>query len=237
MSEPLGKLERPEAERFRKGRKLYLVPLVYCGEEAPQEFRDRCDGYWQQAAGQLSNLASKIGKVCRVYHESIIQSGEDGLRAVERVSPSSHRIARTHCDDGASFEAVEEEQLFNEYVDWQRCLLIGFISEAVATMVSACYVEVAKKRNEYMAQRIAQTLGEDEAGLLFIQEGHSVQFPADIEVFSVSPPALDDVHRWLRDRARPETQKATEEGEDASRRESGDVGKRPRKGTRRRSRS
>jgi hypothetical protein len=27
-----------------------------------------------------------------------------------------------------------------------------------------------------------------------------VQFPQDIEVFSVAPPALDEIHRWLRDR-------------------------------------
>jgi hypothetical protein len=28
-----------------------------------------------------------------------------------------------------------------------------------------------------------------------------IQFPKDIEVFSVSPPALDEIHRWLRSRA------------------------------------
>jgi hypothetical protein len=37
--------------------------------------------------------------------------------------------------------------------------------------------------------------------LLFIREGHLVQFPQDIEVFMVAPPALDEIHRWARDRA------------------------------------
>jgi hypothetical protein len=37
--------------------------------------------------------------------------------------------------------------------------------------------------------------------LLFIREGHLVQFPPDIDVFSVAPPALDEIHRWARDRA------------------------------------
>ena len=27
-----------------------------------------------------------------------------------------------------------------------------------------------------------------------------VQFPGDIEVFSVAPPALDEIHRWQRNR-------------------------------------
>ena len=29
-----------------------------------------------------------------------------------------------------------------------------------------------------------------------------VQFAKDIEVFSVAPPGLDDIHRWLRDRSK-----------------------------------
>ena len=232
MSEQLGKIERPAAERFKMGRKLYLVPLVYCGEDSPDDFRDRCNRYWQQAAEQLANLASKIGKVRRVYHESVFRSGADGLKVVERLNQGSHDIARTHCDEGASFEAVEEEELFGEYVDWQRCLMLGLGSEAVASKVARFYVEAVTKRNESMAGKIAQTLGEDEEGLLFIQEGHSVQFPADIEVFSVFPPALDDIHRWLRDRARPGTEKVARKSEEGSKRETGETKKKARKGAR-----
>ena len=40
MPEQLGKIERLEAEHFKRGKKLYLVPLVYFGEEAPDEFID-----------------------------------------------------------------------------------------------------------------------------------------------------------------------------------------------------
>jgi hypothetical protein len=37
--------------------------------------------------------------------------------------------------------------------------------------------------------------------ILFIMEGHMIQFPQDIEVFSVAPPALDEIHRWMRDQS------------------------------------
>ena len=37
MAEQLGKIEKPEVERFKQGKKLYLVPLIYSGEEAPDE--------------------------------------------------------------------------------------------------------------------------------------------------------------------------------------------------------
>ena len=37
----------------------------------------------------------------------------------------------------------------------------------------------------------------DETGLLLINERHQVQFPADIEVIYIAPPALDEFRRWL----------------------------------------
>jgi hypothetical protein len=211
MPEQLGKIERLEAERFKQGKKLYLVPLVYSTEEVPDEYKEKCSRYWQQVAEQLTNLASKIGSVNRVYHESIFQSSEDGMKAMERLNPSSYQIAKTQCDNGAIFEIVEEEELFEEVMDWQRCLMLGFISDKVASKVSEFYIEAAKKRNEFIANKINETLKDDEAGLLFIREEHSVQFPSDIEVFSIFPPALDEIHRWYRDQARLRTEKMAEE--------------------------
>ena len=38
--------------------------------------------------------------------------------------------------------------------------------------------------------------------MLFISEGHGVQFPSDIQVFFVAPPALDAVKRWINDQMR-----------------------------------
>ena len=211
MPEQLGKIERLEVEFFKQGKKLYLVPLVYSGEEDPPEYKEKCSRYWQQVVEQLTNLASKIGRVNRLYHESIFQCGEDGMKAIERLNPSSYQIAKTHCDNGAIFETIEERELFEEVMDWQRCLMLGFISDKVASKVSEFYVEAVKKRNEFMAKKISETLKDDEAGLLFIREEHSVQFPGDIEVFSIFPPALDEIHRWYRDQARLEIEKLTKE--------------------------
>ena len=162
----------------------------------------------------MTGLASKIGRVNRVYHESIFQSGKDGMNALEMLDPGGYQIARTQCDGGAVFEAVEDEELFEEVMDWQRCLMLGFMSDKVAAKVSEFYVEAGKKRNESMARKIGETLKDDEAGLLFVREEHSVQFPADIEVFSIFPPALDEIHRWLRDQARIGMEKAAQESEE-----------------------
>ena len=234
MPEQLGKIERLEAERFKQGKKLYLVPLVYSGENAPDEYKEKCSRYWQQVAEQLSNLASKIGRVNRVYHESIFQSGEDGMNALERLDPGGYQIARTQCDSGAVFEAVEDEELFEEVMDWQRCLMLGFMSDKVATKVSEFYVEAAKKRNEFIASKIGETLKDDEAGLLFMREEHSVQFPNGVEVFSIFPPALDEIHRWLRDQAKMGVDKATQESKGETEEDAEGIGKKAKRRAKRR---
>ncbi|MGD2065007.1 MAG: hypothetical protein PVI95_00965 [Dehalococcoidia bacterium] len=229
MVEQLGKIEKPEADRFKQGRKLYLVPLIYSSEETFDEYKEKCSRYWQQVADQLTNLASKIGQVNRIYHESIFQSGEDGMKTMERLNPSSYQLARTHCDNGAVLEAVEEREVFEETMDWQRCLMLGFISDKVANKVTESYAEATKRRNELMATKISETLKDDEAGILFIREGHSVQFPADIEVFSIFPPALDEIHRWYRDQARLEMEKPAKESKERTKGETEQVKKKTKK--------
>jgi hypothetical protein len=233
MPEQLGKIERLEVEFFKEGKKLYLIPLIYSGDEAPDEYKEKCSRYWQQVAEQLTNLSSKIGRVNQVYHESIFQSGEDGMKAMERLNPSSYQIAKTQCDNGAIFETIEERELFEEVMDWQRCLMLGFMSDKVANKVSEFYVEAAKKRNEFMAKEISETLKDDEAGLLFIREEHSVQFPNDIEVFSIFPPALDEIHRWLRDQAKLGIEKLAEESKEKTKGEAEEIKKKTRKRTKR----
>jgi hypothetical protein len=229
MPEQLGKIERLEAEHFKQGKKLYLVPLLYSGEEAPDEYREKCSRYWQQVTEQLNSLASKIGKVNRLYHESILQGGEDGMKAMDRLNPSSYQIAKAQCDNGAVLETIEERELFEEVMDWQRCLMLGFMSDKVASRISEFYVEAARKRNEFMAKRISETLKDDEAGLLFIREEHSVQFPGDVEVFSIFPPALDEIHRWYRDQARLGIEKLAEESKGKTAGEVEEVEKKTRK--------
>ena len=200
MAEELGKVEKPEAEQFKGKRKLCLIPLLFSVKEAPPEYVERFNLYWQQIGEQVANLEAKIGKVNHIYHESIILSSESGLEAMEKLNPSGCQISQEKCQSGAVLEAVEDKELAEEGVDWERFILMGFISPKVAKMVSEFYIEALRKRYEHIARRIDETLKENEVGMLFIREGHSVQFPNDIEVFSIAPPALDEIRRWQRDR-------------------------------------
>ncbi len=81
---------------------------------------------------------------------------------------------------------------------------MGLISQKVARTVADSYFSAMRRRYEHIAKRINESLKPDQVGLLVIQEDHMVQFPSDIEVFTVAPPALDEIRRWQREqRERP----------------------------------
>ena len=200
MAEELGKIEKPEAEQFKEKRKLYLVPLLFSWDDAPAEYAEKFNRYWEQVREHVANLESTIGKVNRIYHESITMAGEEGLKVLEKLNPSGCQIIREKCQSGAEFEVAEDVELVEESMDWERHFLVGFISQKVARTVSEFFLEASRKRYEHIAQRLDETLKDNEAAMLFIREGHRVQFPEDIEVFSVAPPVLDEIYRWLRDR-------------------------------------
>jgi hypothetical protein len=200
MSQELGKIEKPQAEEFKKGRKLYFVPLIYCEKEPPAEYLEKFNNYWDQVESQVSSLELKLGGIDRIYHELISLGGEDGAKVIKDLNDRSYQIVENRLGKGTQLEATEEAGLLTEFMDWSRCLVIGLQNQQVFTTVYEYYTEASKKRNEHIARQIDETLKADEVGILFMREGHQIQFPSDIKVFYVVPPALDEIKRWLRDR-------------------------------------
>jgi hypothetical protein len=212
VSSELGRLEKPPADQYKAERKIYLVPLVFGPRQPSAEFAAMYGRFWSGAREHLLKLEQSMGPIARVYHEGIGLSGEEGLALVEELNDKSASIARGKVEAGATFEALEDQELVAESLDWQRCLMVGLESRKAMEYVWSAHTEAMKKRYETMAQRIAISLQEEEAGLLFISEDHRLQFPPDARVFYVSPPALDEIHRWLRDqRTRSVGQGAHEE--------------------------
>jgi hypothetical protein len=214
MAQELGKIERPTAESFQGTRKLFLVPLVFSPEQPAADYVGMLERYWSGARNQVRRLADRTGPIKHVYHEGVTQGGEPGLKLIERISPRSYALADQYVkDDEAAVEALEDQDAFFESLDWQRCLMAGLMSQKVMDLAVNGYREATKRRSEQMIQHIDETLKPGESGLLFMPEEHSLQFPRDIQVFYVAPPALDEIHRWLRDHAGKLNQPTSETGE------------------------
>ena len=199
MTETTEKAEESQPRHF--GRKLYLVPFVFALQDGPPGYAEKLETYWGEVGNHVRNLEARFGKISKVYHESVPLAGEEGLKLVEQLNEKAHRMLRRKCQQRAEFVALEDRELFEETMDWRRCLVV-VLSGPVLQKVSEFYQDASHKRYELMARRIDETLKDEEAGVLIIGKDHAVQFPPDIQVFYVAPPALDELHRLLRDHAR-----------------------------------
>ncbi len=211
MSQELGKIEKPSVESFKKGRKIFFVPVVYLVDEAPVEYIDKISRYWEQVEKQIAELSAKLGEVNKVYHELIAFTGEDGAATLKDLNKAGHKIMQECLDKKATLEALEDAELLTEFMDWSRCLMVGLQNPHVITKIYDFYIEVGKKRNEAIARKIDESLKENEIAVVFMRENHQVQFPADIQIFYVAPPALDEIKRWLRERESKENENTGED--------------------------
>ena len=167
MAEELGKIEKPAAEKFEKGRKLYFVPLIYHGIESPEEYVEKFNRYWEQVEKQIDELESKLGRVNRIYHELIPAGGEDGSKAIEELNDKSHKIIQACIGKGAQLEAVEEggKQIIRvtatDYV-------IGAKLAIDADFLTLAAAVVAPEGNKDLSQLYRVSLGPDD----FFKEAH-----------------------------------------------------------------
>lgn len=197
MAQELGRITRPSASQYKGRRKLLLVPLLYAPAAESKDVLVILQTYWDEMQTQVASLQSALGGLNHIYHESITQGGDGGLKQLEARDQRSHGFIQTKCGEGATLEATESADLLAETLDLQRCLMMPLGSEKVVLQLQEWFASSNRERYEHIAQQIDGTLGPDQVGLLLISERHQVQFPQDIEVFYVSPPALDEFHRWL----------------------------------------
>ena len=207
MTEELGKIIRPEAEQFKKGRKLFFVPLVFAPGKPEGELGALMDKYWKQVREQIENLESKLKKANKIFHELATDGSDEGIKVLEHMNKGSYGIVKNSIDNKAELKLIEDEEIMAEFMDWSRCLSIGLQSQKVFSHVYQAYQDIQKKRNEDIAKRIDEALDNDETGILLMREGHQVQFPSDIQVFYIAPPSLDEIQRWSQDGMKKEEQK------------------------------
>ena len=200
MAKKLGKVKKPSVSEFRRGRKLFFVPLIFTPVKPEPDFLKLIKKYWKQAQEQVANMEEKLAQVKKVYHEFISSGGEKGAKAIEALNAGSNQVVKSMLERGAELQPIEDGGLLAEFMDWSKCLAVGLSSQKVFSQVYQSYIEVQNKRNDQIAKRIDETLKKDEIGLLLMREGHKVQFPSDIQVFYVAPPSLDEIRRWLREK-------------------------------------
>ncbi len=208
----LGRIEKPSVQKYAAGRKLYCVPLVFSGKDAPEDYQKLYDTYWTEVKEHIEKLG-KVGRAAKIYHESIYSADQDSLESIKQQNKRSHELVESEISQGAELIALEEKRLFGEYMDWGVCLSIVRTPE-VAEKIQNFYLEAEKRRDEYILKQIDETLKDGEAGILLMKDENRIRIqpklPSDIHVFLVHPPALNDVSQWIRDRIRDTYKKLRE---------------------------
>lgn len=200
MVEELGRITRPATANYQGKRKLLLAPLVQLAvppESMPTDGAEILARYWEQVDVQVRAVQNALGSVTHVYHENLPEGGDAGLGYLEATAQGSHKLTAGLVESGAVLETTESMEILAETLDLQRCLMQPLMSPAVAGRLQEWFGEANHRRYEFVSGAIDTTLGEDETGLLLINERHQVQFPGDIEVIYIAPPALDEFRRWL----------------------------------------
>ena len=120
MAEELGKIEKPEAENFRLGRKLLFVPLLYAGEGFPDDYVKITATYWEQVLKQVTDITSRLGSVKHVFHELISDAGDTGAEGIKQLNPGGQAVIDAALAQGAKVAAFEDANNLTEFMDWSR---------------------------------------------------------------------------------------------------------------------
>ena len=107
MAEQLGRIERPSLEAYRGKRKLLLVPVLALPPDDAEDGIAIVGKYWEQVQTQVTSLELRVGWVKHVYHETLPEGGDEGLKILEASGEQgSYALAQTRCQAGAVLEAA-----------------------------------------------------------------------------------------------------------------------------------
>ena len=197
----LGHISRPPVGDLMTRRKVYLVSMVQTSPDAPAEFTSRYDAYWRAVDEHVANLELRAGPVARVFVEGVGFGGEEGLLRVQQADRQAHRIVKSRLDSGATLEPYEDQDLFEQVIDWGRIIQYGFVSQTVATTVRDTFDSVGTQRLDHVKHRLEESIKETEAALIIASSDVGDVLPAGVERFIVSPPELDLLIRWVREQS------------------------------------
>ncbi len=164
------------------------VTLQKLGERVWRQKVNLVKRFWSDVENVLNKLTLSYAQT-RVYQDGLPVCGKelDIVTELAKKGSPNHQILVRLMEKGATVMGTESAQLLiEEYHLIQRIIENGDVQDAVA--IEGRQKEASdlllKKRDEYIAARIDQTLQAGETGLLFLGLLHNpaVLLPEDIDV-------------------------------------------------------
>jgi len=195
----IGKIDRPEVSAYRNKKKIYFVRNLYLPQNATDKYRDIFYQYWNEVEEHLSRLEI-AGKAEKIFCESVYLSGEEAMKVLSSMNVRLEEMVQKRIEAGGALLPLESREIFGIYIDWYNCLAVvrtSPVHEAIHKFLD----ETIRDRFAHIKSVLRENIADGEAALLIMRDEDRkfLEVPDDIELFLVTPPAYDDLIRFIRD--------------------------------------
>ncbi len=167
-------------------RTLVIIPRMYTKGEfkeavayVPEDYGAKSDEFWSYVTEKLRLFRGRIRKV---FRESLSKESKEALQAVSADDERGYTLIIHLLEEGAEIKQTEDPILVAESESWLK-----MIKSSPNDTLLEFYERNLAERNRYVANHIAQSLGDGEVGLLLIDSRHKLELPQDIQVIKVCP--------------------------------------------------
>ncbi len=167
-------------------RTLIVIPKMFSekeledmGFEVPSDFNDKSREFWEYVEERLKVLSARVA---RVYVESACRGGVDDLDEIRAGNDELHRIVSSLVDHGAEMMMTEDRLLVLETESWLELVRRGMTGAESEMLMNSL-----RDRESFLSERIGETLGDGETGVLFISALQTPDFPSDIRIIKMMP--------------------------------------------------
>ena len=199
----IGRIDKVSITELNKeSKKLLEIPLLFYKQSInfslPDEYDKKIDEFFEILGEWSKQLSEKIGKIQKIFVESITQAGEEAhlqLRQILRKNIGLLNFIEGFLKSGALLEKTEDADLLAEHIAW-----VNDANSPNALDLDKKYVIITRKeRANYISNRIQETLSEGEIACLLISLDLAsiIEYPKVLEVIKFRPPVIDDILKFL----------------------------------------
>ena len=211
------------------------VPRMFTADEflridprLPPDLDERRREFWSYVEERISALGSRLKKI---YLTSVGVPPRKQLEMLRITDPQMYEVVLRGVEQGAELVDAENPELVLETISWmqqlQHSLSASESDKAKLETVGQFLAESMRERDDYLARRIAQTLGDGEVGLLILDDSRNVSLPGDIRVITTCPfQPRDYLNSWLATLRLKDREEQSNQGRESQKPADGEKGER-----------
>lgn len=164
------------------GRMLFYVSRMYTETEfknlatsVPNDFQQETREFWSYVNERLLKLSGKINKI---YRDGICKDNGEALSQLCSMDNENYLAVKGLVEKGARFVATEDPILVGESESWATILK----NQQSNIVIRELFQENLEERIRYIANRIEQTLKDNEIGVLFLEPNLRAELSKDIKI-------------------------------------------------------